>query len=391
MRLPPPPVGRTPIVERALPFLSKLPYAFKIPLRNLFRAPRRTVYTIVGIAFSVSLILSSLALMDTATETMNLHFDEVQAYDLKATFSTPQSNLLSQIEGWDGVEKAEPIHEAPCRLKNGDRTYSTMLVGLDPEGGLYQIFPASEGARLTGEGILIGRELAQRLGVSVGDSVDIETEVGTRQSKVAGLVKQPLGSPAYLSLEGVRNLLGLGDSVSGALLKIEEGKLEEVKSRLYGLEQTAGVEDPEETKESVSELMDFSYEFMGVMLLFGGALAFAIVFNTVTVNILERSREIATMRTLGAGMGKIGMMLTLENLLTGALGMLLGVVLGYMLSLGYVKMFESEFLSFELAVYGRTYAITIVAILLILLLSQLPGVRYLSRLNLAKVTKEQSV
>jgi ABC-type antimicrobial peptide transport system permease subunit len=52
-------------------------------------------------------------------------------------------------------------------------------------------------------------------------------------------------------------------------------------------------------------------------------------------------------------------------------------------------MWESDLFSLELAVFGRTYAIAVIGMLLVLLLSQIPGIRHVNRLNLARVTKEQ--
>ena len=51
---------------------------------------------------------------------------------------------------------------------------------------------------------------------------------------------------------------------------------------------------------------------------------------------------------------------------------------------------ESDFLSLRFAIYARTYAISIAAIVVVIVLSQLPSLRHVSRLNLAKTIKEQS-
>jgi putative ABC transport system permease protein len=390
MRTPPPAAGRTPLLERLFPPLSRLPYLGKIPLRNLFRRRRRTLYTVVGITFAVSLVLSSLAVMDSLEAALRLQFDRVQVYDFKVMFSQPQpAARLAELESREGVVAVEPVLEIPARLKHGEKTYATLLMGLEPGSRLYGLLPASPGAQLSPDGLLLSKALAKLLEVDVGDTVELETATGSRPSPVLGFVKQPLGSIVYISLEGARELAGMPGAVSAALLRAESGRREEVKAALYQLPQTAAIEDPAQTRESISELMEFFYEFVGVMLLFGMALAFAIVFNTVTVNILERAREIATMRTVGTSLGRIGMMLTLENLLMGAPGIVLGVALGYWLAREMVLMWESDLFSLELAVFGRTYAIAVIGMLLVLLLSQIPGIRHVNRLNLARVTKEQ--
>jgi len=149
------------------------------------------------------------------------------------------------------------------------------------------------------------------------------------------------------------------------------------------------VELTRETQQQIDELLGFFGAFMWVMLGFGAALALAIVFTTVTVNILERRREVATMRTLGESKGKIVAMLTTENLLLGALGLIPGLPLGYGLAAYFFSLFQTDIFSFELVIFTRTYLLAIGLVILIVLLSQIPGIRQLNRIDLARVIKEQ--
>jgi putative ABC transport system permease protein len=137
-------------------------------------------------------------------------------------------------------------------------------------------------------------------------------------------------------------------------------------------------------------MMEFTYVFISVMLLFGVALAFAIVFNTLSINLIERTREIAALRTLGFAQLQIALMTTIENLLMGALGVLLGVPLGRLLCLWLVKTYQSETVTLQAVIYPRTYVLTVVGMLLLVVLAQLPSLRMMYHLDLAKATKERS-
>jgi len=129
---------------------------------------------------------------------------------------------------------------------------------------------------------------------------------------------------------------------------------------------------------------------MWIMLAFGATLALAIVFTTVTVNILERRREIATMRTLGEGKTRIAGMITVENLLLGLAGLIPGVLLGYGLALYFFRFMQTDMFSFDLVILPTTYVLTTGVVILIMLISQIPGIRQVNRLNLAQMTKEQA-
>ncbi len=95
------------------------------------------------------------------------------------------------------------------------------------------------------------------------------------------------------------------------------------------------------------------------------------------------------MRTLGESKGKIVAMLTTENLLLGVLGLIPGLPLGYGLAAYFFTLFQTDIFSFELVIFTRTYLLAIGLIILIVLLSQIPGIRQLNRIDLARVIKEQ--
>ena len=135
--------------------------------------------------------------------------------------------------------------------------------------------------------------------------------------------------------------------------------------------------------------MGFLKGMMWVMLGFGAVMALAIVFTVVTVNILERSREIATMRTLGEGRGRIAAMITIENVLLGLAGLAPGILLGYALATFFFNLIQTDMFSFGLVIFPRTYVLTAGIVILIMLISQLPGIRQVNRLDLPSVIKEQ--
>jgi putative ABC transport system permease protein len=72
----------------------------------------------------------------------------------------------------------------------------------------------------------------------------------------------------------------------------------------------------------------FMRGFPGALLLLGGGLSFAVVFNTVTVNSLERQSEGAALRMLGVGRVVLAGLLLFENLVSTGVGVLVGVPVG---------------------------------------------------------------
>jgi putative ABC transport system permease protein len=143
----------------------------------------------------------------------------------------------------------------------------------------------------------------------------------------------------------------------------------------------------------LDNLMALSHRFINMMFLFGTALAFSITFNMVTVNVLERTSEVATMRTLGVGRWRIFGMITVENLLTAAIGVVLGLPLGRLLVEAFFRAAQTEeqmeLLSMRVVVAPGTYIMAAVAVILVVLVSQVPALSHVNRLDLARATKER--
>lgn len=385
--------GHKPLVERLFPPLSRLPSPWKIPLRNIFRSRRRSLYTVIGIAFGVSLILVSAGFIDTAEYFVRGQFDDIQRYDAEVTFARPQpSSLAEEVEGWEETSRVEPVLKVPVGLEHGENSSSTLLMGLVEEPQLYGVVsPDGDYIGVYEQGLVLSEGLRDTLDVSAGDAVDVRTASGLRQMEVVTFAKQSMGAYAYTTLGQAQSLAAAGSSIGALMLGFNEGYGgSRVREKAYELPGVASVELTSETRGQIDELMGFMRGMMYVMLGFGAVMALAIVFTAVTINVLERSREIATMRTLGESRGMIGLMITVENLVLGLAGLVPGILLGYGIACFMFGLIEMELMTFDLVVYTRTYALTAAIVIVIMLLSQVPGIRRVNRLDLPKMVSEQA-
>jgi putative ABC transport system permease protein len=136
--------------------------------------------------------------------------------------------------------------------------------------------------------------------------------------------------------------------------------------------------------------MGLFYLFVGVMLIFGAVLAFALLFTTITVNMADRTVELATLRAAGVRQGQLARLVTIENLLTVGLSLLPGLLIGTLAARAFMASFSSDLFSFDLQVEPRTYVFAGLVIVLTALTSQFPALRAIGRLNLAETVRERS-
>jgi putative ABC transport system permease protein len=107
----------------------------------------------------------------------------------------------------------------------------------------------------------------------------------------------------------------------------------------------------------------------------------------MTVSVLERKREFATMRSVGTGRRWIAILLSGENLILWLFTLVPGLLLGYLMALAMGGFFNTDLFTFKIVIAPLSYVIAAVGILLTMLLATLPAIRRVSKLNLAEATK----
>jgi len=274
-----------------------------------------------------------------------------------------------------GVTGATPFLYNEVMVAAGERLTGALLKGIDPSTiGTVTDLPASvkEGklAWLTdpahivahpvrGEGqpprgaegdgvlpgIVIGREMAALLRVGVGDRVSVISPFGdlgpagpqpkSRHFRVAAVFYSGMyeydAKFAYLELGEAQRFFGSGDSVTGLELKVRDvdaarGVLARVQSELGGWPYRT--KDWGELNRNLFSALQMEKLVMGVILAFIVLVASFIIVATLIMQVLEKTQEIAVLKSMGAGIPSIMKVFVAEGLIIGAVGTFFGLVLG---------------------------------------------------------------
>ena len=388
--------GRASLVERLVPPLRRLPIRWRMTLRGIERNPRRTIYTVIGVVLSLTLVLVSWGMLDTIEYLMDRQFVQIQKEDARVYFTAPVGSAdLAALESIDGIARVEPSLELPVSIEaNGDR-YETFLIAMEGDTRMHTFFTGTNTTTtLPSNGVLAGVGVADELNLLAGESVSMT--VGgfnlTLDTDVSDFIDEPLGSMVYISESYAEELAGTALPATSALLTYEDGaSSSDIRNAIVEMPQVAAFEDAKAIYNIMQDYMALFYVFIGVMLAFGAAMAFALIFNTMSVNIAERSREVATLLAVGTKRSMISRLITTENLLVAAIGIPLGLAAGYATSAAAMASFQSDMFRFELYVRPTTFVWSGVAILIVALISQWPGLRAVGRMDIAQVVKERSL
>ena len=382
-------------IEHLVPPLRRLPARWKSVLRGIGRNRNRTISTVVGVVLAVTLILTFWGMLDSIQVMIDREFNQVNRQDAQLYLTAPVTpDVLARVEAVDGVAHAEPVADMSATIRTSSGEYRTDLLAFDPATKLHGFVVGGKDVDLPSDGVFLGSSLKSLLGVNVGDEVTIDVpDLGIKVSEtVAGFVREPLGTFAYIAEPRLAELAGTSNVANTLYLTFDPGvDREALRDRLSELPSVAAFVDSQVLKSMVDQFMGLFYVFIGIMLALGGIMAFALIYNTISANIAERASEVAMMRAGGVARRTISRLLTAENVLLTLIGVIPGLVFGYAFAYYGVSMFSSDMFKWDLYIRPTTYVFTVLAILMAALLSQRPILREVQRIDVATVVRERSL
>src|SRR5690606_7174325 len=202
---------------------------------------------------------------------------------------------------------------------------------------------------------------------------------------VSGIHASPLGFLTYMNRDQA-GLMGMDGLTNLVYVEPAPGYTQnDVQYALFHLPGIASVRPIAVFSEMFDQAMSLLTAFMTLVALAVLVMAFLIAFNSTGINVDERAREIATLFAFGLPIRTVLRMTVLENLITGILGTLLGIGLGW----GVLNwMLTSQVdqvvphVNLALALTPLTLAIAVILGVLVVALTPLLNLNKLSRMNL---------
>ncbi len=329
-------------VDRFLARLSKLPSLFSLSLRNLTRRKTRNLITLGVIALSSAAFLASESTTSSVDATIS-HLYDIYGAEGWVQFNPRVSDTFAErLKQIPGVENAEPWIRGRATVK----ATPTDVYGVPPATSIYKKslvegrwFSESENSVAA-----VTQNLARSRNIHLGDILEVEFGKQRENFQVIGILDDNskfLGSTAvgkiFTSLNVAQRLKkeqGLADifavvtsahdplSVSLTLSAIEKRYRDLTPSSL------AVYSDRASALQITNVLRLLLYSMTAIIALIG-AIG---VLNTLTLNVLERRREIGVLRSIGSTNSRLVQIFLTEGLLLGLIGFAFGVILGYPLA-----------------------------------------------------------
>jgi len=391
--VPEAPAVYRPALPERLGLGPYLPPTTRMSIRHLERRPVASALTVLGIALGAAVMVLGMFVGDAVDRLATFQFTEVQRGDRSVTFVEPAGPaVVGALARLPGVVAVEPFRVVPAVLRHGPRERRQEILSLAPAGDLLRVLDAGGTAhRPRRDGLLMSSRLAELLGIRPGEDVEVEVLEGRRRRirlVVAGTVDDMVGTSAWLHPEATWELLADGPAWSGAVLAIDRSRAAALDGRLADSPRVAGFVARERQLATFrGTIARTLLRMRTVNTLFAVAIACGIVATTSRQSVIERSRDLASLRVLGYTRREVtGILLVEQALLT-----LLAVPPGLVLGLGFVRVttwgYDTELFRVPAVVEPRTYAAAAATILVAALAAGVVVHRLVRRIDLVAVLK----
>jgi lipoprotein-releasing system permease protein len=359
------------------------PYEILVGLRYL-RAKRRqrtislnTFISITGITLGVAALIGTLGIMTGFKEDLQAKILGTTAHVIVQERGTNDmkgyADLVQQIEAVPGVVAAAPFIFKQVLVTSKTAVQGIILRGIQPsqetqvtdlqanmkfgdlaaltdprtspissQSSQGDLVPSSSSSR---PGIILGKELAFRLGVFIGDTINVVSPVGPMTSltmtpkirpyTVVGVFESGMfeydSSLSYISLEEAQKFFNLGEAVTGIQVKVDDVFLaQDIAHRLEAaLGTTFMARDWMQLNRNLFSALKLEKTMMFLLLVLITLVASFNIVGTLTMIVNEKQREIAILKAMGATPGAIMRIFMLNGLVIGFFGTGIGVPLGY--------------------------------------------------------------
>jgi putative ABC transport system permease protein len=362
-------------------------------LRQIERRPWRTGLAVAGIAASVAIVVMGNFFRDAIEVIVDTQFNLAMRNDVAVwTLEATSDRAALELARLPGVQQVESSRFVDVILSHGHRRERSQLRGYAQYPELYRIVDVDGRATApSGDGLVITDRLADKLGVRVGDRLQVQVLEGrprTLSIPVDATVREMMGLNAYMNRVALNRALGDGDLSTGFVLALERGRESELLAATREMPRAAGAFSKATMLRNMQEMSARNLRIISTVLtIFATVIAVGVVYNNARIALAERGWELASLRVLGFTRAEVSGLLLGELALMIAVALPLGMLLGWGMVHALVGALKTDQFFFPVVILPRTFALAGLAVVAAGVGSALVVRRRIDRLDMVAALK----
>lgn len=362
--------------------------------RNLFRRPGLTVATILLLALESGVTAGFIVTLTSVIES-SASLLRRYGWDVVADFTRPRA-CAEGIRMCEraGLSDPEPFVSGYASVRGGGGGAGDyQLVGV-PARSRMSPFLVAEGAGFSGDDadeIIFNTAFADAPPAAPGDAVTVWAGGREQTLRVAGLVSVLSIRQCFVPIETARRILGLPGKCSGVMAGLGGIGRAEAEARLYASGDVGRVTAKAELEKAIGEQLAKGVGLIRIAIVIGSIVALAVVINTMSMHLLEREGEFATLIALGYGRLPLSRMVLAEVVAMGLAALLIAVPV----ALGVARCLNAElsrvWFRIDTSVGMEEFAMALLIPFLLLPLGAAPALRHVFGLDVAQAVRRHAI
>jgi lipoprotein-releasing system permease protein len=343
-----------------------------VSLRYLLAKRRQTFISLItfisiaGVAVGVTALIVVLAVMNGFQDDVRSRILGITSHMVVGSFNGAFSDyeaLMKEIEKEPGVVAVTPFINAQVMVSSGRSVSGAILRGIDLQtagrviniqeslirgnlGDLRSEPPSATGSS-SQPGIILGVELCNNLGIRQGEWVTVISPSGrltplgqvpkSKLFQVVGVIQSGMyeydNTLSFISLAAAQQFLGMGDAVSG--IEVRLGDIYSARQIAETLRSRLGlpywVRDWMQMNRNLFSALKLEKVVMFIILTLIILVAAFNIVSSLIMLVMEKTRDIAILKAMGATTASIRKIFVMEGFLIGTSGTLLGLLGGFVL------------------------------------------------------------
>ena len=373
---PSPPVFRaSPALRGLAALVRRLPTSYRYGLRNLGRQRVRTAVTVVSIALALGVATAYRLSLISLNSTMR-GWLENDRWSLSVDFLYPVLlERVQELSAMPSVTQTEPYLTCYVQTHAGGRVGDSTLIGIDPDARLINVIVV-EGRKFrpgAEREVVLTRELARRLALTVGDVFQVEAMGQTYPVRLVGLSWAAVAGLSIVPFAVAQDICQFPDKATGAYLELGNGG---GGARVYDAEFVGKVLAKRDLVTQLRAVLAGTIVLLDLstgVSLFVGVL---VILTSINLSVLENERDFGTLQALGYSRRHIATAVLTEASVYAVGAVLLSVPLAALISVYLNGRMSAAWIQVQNAFPLGVFASVLGPALVLIPLGSYPGIRH---------------
>lgn len=370
MRPKPPKSSKPILLERFTSIWTRISYGNKLILRNIFLTKRRALFTSCGLIVCVVLLIVALGYIFSMTSLVG-KVDVLNKYDVRLDYKAHIDDTSLELPNY--IENHSLISEVGVEYSdsNSNKTDITLFV-TEKDNNLITIHDInSNEISLDDNGVIISRTFANKYKISEGDKIDLsfispDLKDKSITANVSKISEQYINDVIYCTPQYLESF-DVDFLPLTILADIKNSKsIDDAITTFKENDSIIKVSSISDLKNTITTSMEQSYPAMITFIVSAVLLAAAAIYTISSINIFDRTRELATLKVLGYQKNKINNLIFTENIMITIFSAIVALPLGY---LGFSGLSQALLAADQLAPTQLNIGSIIFAIILTLIVT----------------------